>query len=967
MRWAFLSTMALWGLVVAGCGEAKLVPVEAVLEVQPRSIDFGPTPLGWVRTVPLQVSNRGEGALTWSASTVPERLGLSVDVRQGEVRPGERTTLTLSLLPGSTGPQSGVLRLLSNSRSQPELLVPVSATVLPHVLTALPAQLDFGPVRTQSEALRSVVVHNYGDQDLDLKLGLEGRQDGLSLLGAADRRVPARGEVTIQLRYAPQFNGRVNASLRIDGQCNLGCTLLVPIAAQGVPSSVVCSPSAVSFGYTNLDTCAYRSLSCVNVDSGPVTVVDSTLDPQSPVFSADLPLLPAVLDSGETLNLDLTHCPQDSVRDEALLTLATAERDAQARYTTVTVVGQGGGPDIAVGSSLVCFGPVVQGAQRHRNLRVDNHGDTALTLSAAEFQPAGPSFYWLGAGPRTIAPGASVNLDLVYAPTGLGPERAQLTLLSDDPDQPQTLVSLEAEGLAPGLCSARLVPGAYSFGLVDVGGSSEATLELFAEDAPCRWADPRVEGDAAFTLVSPPARSGLLARGEVLPFRVRYASQTASPPSGHLSAFFIDVPHATPDTMQVPLTGQAIDNDLIVWPEAIDYGTRPANHDHSRSVYIFNTGASPRSLSDFVLEGGPRDLRLRTLTQPITLRANESVRVQLDWSPTAQSRLQTTLSFRSDALPAVRVQVRGQAAEPNVPACGHLQGSACVPTDAWPAVGAQVSVQSPMGAQASTETDEDGRFFLNCLPTGATTVQVRRGHYTRQHQVTIQPNEVTELPTGCLQPPAASQVAVVTGLYDQVYNLLDGISVNYVVHAGLQSTPPLLTDLDLLLSYDVVLLACGFWDELARDPQVAANLRAFVMQGGSLYVSDLAYDALEAAFPEALDFAGDDEQAHAAQASWGAPIVMPARVLRPDLMRVAGTSSLELTLDLPYVRVQDTAPSASVAVAAATEGPTAGLKPLAVVYQPSGTSGTVVYTTVHEAAQLAPEVRRILMDLLFSL
>jgi len=198
-----------------------------------------------------------------------------------------------------------------------------------------------------------------------------------------------------------------------------------------------------------------------------------------------------------------------------------------------------------------------------------------------------------------------------------------------------------------------------------------------------------------------------------------------------------------------------------------------------------------------------------------------------------------------------------------------------------------------------------------------------------------------------------------------VQSILTTAGVAHTIVNGVQGPPRLLTDRELLLGYDLLFLNCGFDDSAVRDPEVAANLRAFVQAGGSLYVSDLAYDALEALAPEALELAGDDTALNAAQV--GRVVRLDARVLDPALLPLLGPS-LEVALDGDYALVEGAAPDATVHLVGATSGPGAGSKPLAITYQPPGARGRVVYTTVHESALLLdPNVRALLEYLVFSL
>lgn len=54
-------------------------------------------------------------------------------------------------------------------------------------------------------------------------------------------------------------------------------------------------------------------------------------------------------------------------------------------------------------------------------------------------------------------------------------------------------------------------------------------------------------------------------------------------------------------------------------------------------------------------------------------------------------------------------------------------------------------------------------------------------------------------------------------------------------------------------------------DQLVSDPAVAERLQAYVRNGGSVLVTDWAYDLVEAAWPDLIDFYGEDTEYDAAQ------------------------------------------------------------------------------------------------------
>src|SRR5206468_1367774 len=86
--------------------------------------------------------------------------------------------------------------------------------------------------------------------------------------------------------------------------------------------------------------------------------------------------------------------------------------------------------------------------------------------------------------------------------------------------------------------------------------------------------------------------------------------------------------------------------------------------------------------------------------------------------------------------------------------------------------------------------------------------------------------------------------------------------------------------------YNAIFLTCAQADggegaagRPAAPPGLAASLKEFVTQGGTLYASDLRYDILKAAFPEFVD--------HKAVVQ-GEQQSIVASVVAPDLREVLG-------------------------------------------------------------------------------
>ncbi len=142
-------------------------------------------------------------------------------------------------------------------------------------------------------------------------------------------------------------------------------------------------------------------------------------------------------------------------------------------------------------------------------------------------------------------------------------------------------------------------------------------------------------------------------------------------------------------------------------------------------------------------------------------------------------------------------------------------------------------------------------------------------------------------------------VAVVAGDFDDISESLGRQLIDYQTYEGYVCCASYDPDLDPdlialesetlfsgtseeggreLFIYDAVMLnsgARGFgaWqyngveadDHLVADPTVVDNVKEFVDRAGLVWLSDWSYDLIEAAFPDEIDFYGDDDILDSAQ------------------------------------------------------------------------------------------------------
>ena len=322
---------------------------------------------------------------------------------------------------------------------------------------------------------------------------------------------------------------------------------------------------------------------------------------------------------------------------------------------------------------------------------------------------------------------------------------------------------------------------------------------------------------------------------------------------------------------------------------------------------------------------------------------------------------------------------------------GSLKGRVCSPSESVFISGATVTV-SGTGCNGApfTQTVEsgiDGTYYLLDLPCGVHTLQIGKGSFQTTHTVTIRAGQLSDVSGAanklCMGASAA-KIAVLDGSYDNIESLVAqlGLAYDFYNDKGDDGADganlDLLGDSAKLQAYDVVFANCGGnhgWMP-QEHPEVMDNVKDFVLTGGSLYMSDYAWVYGEWAFPDKVDWAGNDD-VNAMGNTAVSPQQIPsgtsvtAKVVDGTLASYLGKNTLAVTFDQgPQIAPQSVAGGAFAHVVADVSVPF-GFQgtnvPLVISYVPSQGAGRVIYTNFHNDAQTSADMLTILQYLVFTL
>jgi hypothetical protein len=157
-------------------------------------------------------------------------------------------------------------------------------------------------------------------------------------------------------------------------------------------------------------------------------------------------------------------------------------------------------------------------------------------------------------------------------------------------------------------------------------------------------------------------------------------------------------------------------------------------------------------------------------------------------------------------------------------------------------------------------------------------------------------------------------------------------------------------------------------DHLVSDGTVVDNVRSQGELGRRLYFSDWTYDLMERAWPDLVDWVGDDTEIDDAQR--GTAQVVAARIVDPSLAGAMGVpEGSEIEVEFNYgvwAVAESVADNVNVLVEAdvVVDDPETGayvtLLDTPLVFSAAVGQGVVIFTSYHNEAQISEEARDVL-------
>ncbi len=328
--------------------------------------------------------------------------------------------------------------------------------------------------------------------------------------------------------------------------------------------------------------------------------------------------------------------------------------------------------DIEVEPRVIAFGDVSVGTVGRVTLQVKNVGAVSLQVTDVRLTDNTHPAVSVDTSTFEVGAGAVHEVVVSFEPTEPGAAFGAVVISSDDPDESEVTVPIEANGTRrEGPAIAVCVEGdgiartcgtdlSVAFGDVLIGGAAQANVDITSVGTvpvTITSAALTMDSHASYT-ATPSDLATTLAPMESATIVVRHAPVDASTEGATLQVLSSD-PDAPTSTVRFEATG--VTSGLCLSDEAIDFGVVAIGAFEDRDLTIENCGDDVIELGELTIEMDPEFTIESAPALPHSLDVGATVTVTLRYTPTDSADDRDRLRIGSDA-PTAYVSLLGRAA-----------------------------------------------------------------------------------------------------------------------------------------------------------------------------------------------------------------------------------------------------------------------------------------------------------------
>jgi len=364
--------------------------------------------------------------------------------------------------------------MIFKTLSHGDVQLPIEGEGIVAKMNLMLSALEFGPIDMGGFADIYIPIQNSGSDSLHLDIML---QDGSSFTLDKSSLViaPDFSTDSVRLRFVPDMPQNYLDSLIIRSNDPLQPRVVLPVTGQGVGPVIEAYPFQLNFGMiplfsdtTGLVTIKNSGNRQLRIDS--LTIIDQ--HPDSIMFKTipEHPVLPIIVETGDSVKIPVSFIPGDTVTSVARLLIKSNDPFQTASYISLSGTGIAG--SLILSQDELNFGEVSLQTPKILNLVIGNNGSDVLLIDSLRIAVEGAdSNVFIMSGniaeqPFTLEPDSNRIVQVTFTPNHTGVTNALLHFQYKDPLTKEASVPLSGIGIAGSLS---ISPDELYFGEIDLG------------------------------------------------------------------------------------------------------------------------------------------------------------------------------------------------------------------------------------------------------------------------------------------------------------------------------------------------------------------------------------------------------------------------------------------------------------------------------------------------------------------
>ncbi len=465
---------------VALKGEGIIPPVPDIL-VSPPNIYFDDTEVDKWRNMEFRIYNDGTAPLKVSSITSNSiHFIVLADPNDPEVDLGGVVTIPVRFKPLSSGTKTSTLTIASNDPDESEVLVSVQGKgINPPVpdIRLSTSTLNFFDVDIGEWRDKEFRIYNDGNAVLKVSSMASNNIQFIVLANPTNPEVVPGGVVTIPVRFKPLSSGTKTGVITIVSNDPNEPSVSVSVQGKGVNPvvpDISLSTTSIDFGNVYVGEWRDREFRIYNAGNALLKVSSITSNSSKFIVLVD-PDNPEVV-PGSVATIPVRFKPLAIGTWTGYVTITSNDPDEPAKSVFVRGAGiQPPGPDIYVLPSSINFGDTEIGTFSDEEFQIRNNGGATLEV----YSVTSDDTHFEVTNHTDIDPGGTVDVNVRFTPSSVGTKTGEITIISNDPDEPTISVSVTGRGVQPIAPDIYVAPLSMNFGDVKLGESEEMTFFIY--------------------------------------------------------------------------------------------------------------------------------------------------------------------------------------------------------------------------------------------------------------------------------------------------------------------------------------------------------------------------------------------------------------------------------------------------------------------------------------------------------